>query len=272
MKRILVPCNFSTHAEQAIQFAIEVAEKNEGCVFVCTVLSDPENAQNQSGPQLTFGEAEEKFPEFIAKFNTDKIAIEHHIKTGKITPTLLDFIEEQKIDLIVMGTSGSRGWSEAFMGSNIGKVVRTSPVPVFAVKNNTSVQQIRNIVFPCSMQPEEAQLILEIQKLQALFDARVHLLHVNINPRRDNQAALQKLKEYAALHNLRQFTVNVAHNAVEKDGIIQFTREINADMIAMGTHGNRNPGNMYVSSIAADIANYANVLTWTCAMEPVSEK
>lgn len=271
MKRILVPCNFSTHAEQALQFALEVAEKNEGIVLVCTVLSDPEMAQNQAGPQLTFDQAEVKFPDFIAKFNTRNVRVEHHIRTGKITPTLLHFIEEQNVDLVVMGTSGSRGWSEAFMGSNIGKIVRTSPVPVFAVKNNTSVKQIRNVVFPCSMQPEEAHLILEIQKLQTLFNARVHLLYVNTNPRRDNQSGLQKLKEYAALHNLKQFNVNVAHNAVEKDGIIQFTREINADMIAMGTHGNRNPGNMYVSSIAADIANYANVLTWTCATEKENE-
>lgn len=267
MRKILVPCNFSVHAEQAIQFAIEVAEKNKGSVFVCTVLSDPETAQNQSDPQLSFAQAEEKFPEFISKFNTGNLLVEHHIRTGKITPTLLDFIEEQNIDLVVMGTSGSRGWSEAFMGSNIGKIVRTSPVPVFAVKNNTSVSKIRNIVFPCGMQPEEEHLVQEIQKLQTLFDARLHLLYVNTNPRRDNQAGLQKLKEYAELHGLRHYNVHVAHNAVEKDGIIQFTREINADMIAMGTHGNRNPGNMYVSSIAADISNYANVLTWTCAME-----
>jgi nucleotide-binding universal stress UspA family protein len=267
MKRILVPCNFSTHSERALKFAIEIASKSEGSVHVCTVLSDPTTAQNHSGSQLTPAQAEEKYPEFISLFDTTGVTVVHHIIIGKITPALLEFIEAKKIDLVVMGTSGSRGWSEAFMGSNIGKIVRTSPIPVFAVKGNTAVKQIRNIVFPCSMKSEEAHLIPEIKRLQTLFGARIHLLFVNTNPRRDNQAGLQKLKDYAELHGLRQFNVNVTHNAIEKDGIIQFTREINADMIAMATHGNRNPGNMYVSSIAADIANYANVLTWTCATD-----
>lgn len=267
MKRILVPCNFSLHSERAIQFAIEIASKSEGQIFVCTVLSDPETAQNQSSKQLTYDQAQEQFPAFISKFDHAGVTIHHAIKIGKITTCLLSFIEDETIDLVVMGTSGSRGWSEAFMGSNIGKVVRTAPIPVLAIKASTTVKQIRNIVFPCTMKPEESNLIAEIKALQAFFNARLHLLFVNTNPRRDTQAGTQRLNAYAEQHGLRQFNVHVIHNAIEKDGIIQFAREINADMIAMGTHGNRNPGNMYVSSIAADIANYANILTWTCATE-----
>ncbi len=267
MKRILIPCNFSLHSERAIKFAIEITHFSEGELFICTVLPPSETEQSPTEKASAIAKTQDQFVSFIAQFDVAQLTVHHTVKTGKITTCLLEVIQQDKIDLVVMGTSGSRGWSEAFMGSNIGKIVRTSPVPVFAVKSNTTINQIKNIVFPCSINDDDSYLIEKIKGLQSFFNARLHLLHVNTNPRRDNQAGIQRLNKYAEQHGLRQFHVNVTHNAIEKDGIMQFAKEINADLIAMGTHGNRNPGNMYVSSIAADIANYANILTWTCATE-----
>jgi nucleotide-binding universal stress UspA family protein len=264
MKKILVPCNFSDYAERALRFALQIAEKSKGKIFVCTVLSE---SQSQDSILVIKEQSEQKYLDFISRFNTSDIAIEHHIHTGKITIALLEFIDIHRIDLVVMGTQGSRGWQEAFMGSNIGKIVRTSPVPVFAIKNHASVSQIRNIVMPSSMMDGDIPVLEKIKSLQDFFNAKLHLLYVNTHPRRDHQQGIQKLQAFAFAHQLQHYSIHVVHNAIEKDGILQYAREINADMIAMGTHGNRNPGNMYVSSIAADIANYAATLTWTCATE-----
>jgi nucleotide-binding universal stress UspA family protein len=243
-----------------------MAKKCEGIVLLCTILSDQSHLKTPLIPN------QQIFDEFITRFDTTNVTVSHHIKTGRITPTLLEFIEKENIDLVVMGTSGSRGWNEAFMGSNIGKLVRTSPVPVFAVKNGISLKQIKNIVFPFGMMREEKHLISEIRKLQNFFDARLHLLFVNTNPSTKNPFGLQKMKEYACFERLVNYTVNVTDNEIEKDGILQFAKEINADMIAMGTHGNRKPENMYVSSIAADVVNHANMITWTCATENALDK
>lgn len=265
MKRILVPCNFSSYAEKAFRFALQLAERSEGRIFVCTIISEPEAlpAKNSLSEEM----ARVKFADFIARINPGNIPVEHRVHTGKITVAVLDLVETHQIDLVVMGTQGSRGWQEAFMGSNIGKVVRTCPVPVFAVKSDMQLSQVKNIIFPCGMKPEEEHLLSEMKVLQEFFEARLHLLYINTHPRRDNQQGMQKLQQLASRYELHHYNIHVVHNAIEKDGILHFAREINADLIAMGTHGNRNPGNMYVSSIAADIVNYAPTMTWTCATE-----
>jgi nucleotide-binding universal stress UspA family protein len=265
MKRILVPCNFSSYAEKAFRFALQLAEKNKGRLFVCTIISEPDALPTKSSMSEEI--AREKFADFIMRINPGDVPVKHHIHAGKITVAVSELVEALAIDLVVMGTQGSRGWQEAFMGSNIGKVVRTCPIPVVAVKNDTTLSSIKNIVFPCGMKPEEEQLLSKVKMLQEFFDARLHLLYVNTHPRRDNQQSMQHLQKLASQYQLHHFNIHVVHSAIEKDGILQFAREMNADLIAMGTHGNRNPGNMYVSSIAADIVNYAPTMTWTCATE-----
>ncbi|HEV7382472.1 MAG TPA: universal stress protein [Dyadobacter sp.] len=265
MKRILVPCNFSSYAEKAFRFALELAEKNQGSIFVCTIISEPEAIATKTS--MTEDQAREKYAYFIQNFDIQHVPVTHHVHTGKITTAVLELIARYNLDLVVMGTQGSRGWQEAFMGSNIGKVVRTCPIPVIAVKNDTTISKIRNIVFPCGMQHEDENLVSHVKTLQLFFDARLHLLYVNTHPRRDSQQGMQQLQKLASEHQLHHYNTHVVHSAIEKDGILQFAREINADLIAMGTHGNRNPGNMYISSIAADIVNYAPIMTWTCAME-----
>jgi len=63
-----------------------------------------------------------------------------------------------------------------------------------------------------------------------------------------------------------------SRNALDiKDGIIDFAREINADMIAMATHGNRGLNHLYAQSIAADVVNHANFLLWTCSTAKISQ-
>ncbi|MCU7375739.1 universal stress protein [Paucibacter sp. O1-1] len=48
-------------------------------------------------------------------------------------------------------------------------------------------------------------------------------------------------------------------------------KEIDADMIAMTTHGSRDLGHLYTFSVAADVVNHAHLLTWTCAQQSVSQ-
>lgn len=264
MKRIVVPCNFSSHSERALSFAIEIAKITSGEIFIATVLSPPADSDNPSLTNQREEQTIEQYRDFILKFDTGDLQVSHHIMMGKITTSILDFIHQQHIDLVIMGTKGSRGWNDAFMGSNIGKLVRTAPIPVLAIKHPTSVKQIRNIVFPCSLETVNDVLIDSIKQLQEVFGAKIHLLFVNVHPRKSNDEGLNGLKKIAEKYSLQKFSTHALHNEVEKDGILEYVKEINAEMIAMGTHGNRNPDKMYVSSIAADITNYAPMLTWTC--------
>jgi len=263
MKSILVPCNFSRQAELAFQFALELASTENSEIFVLTVLKSNDSGSEERNKVEK--ESAGNFARLIQNHNILNIPVTHILASGQITSAVLDTVEKKNIDLIVMGTHGSRGWNEFFMGSNIEKVVRISPVPVFAVKSSTPLRSIHNIVFPTSLKSDQPEIIEKIKTLQKNFRARLHILRINTSENRHSQITMDQMNDYALHHALTNFTLTIRQESDVKEGIIRFAREINADMIAMATHGNRDPKNMYSQSVAADIVNHANMLIWTCS-------
>ncbi|WP_090336145.1 universal stress protein [Dyadobacter koreensis] len=274
MKSILVPCNFSNHSEMAFNFALEIAEALEAEIVILTALNDinsTEPAEREIQDSL-IAENKSKFKTLLEKQARLHVPVRHILRPGKITPLVLDIIEEEKIDVVIMGTHGSRGWDGFFMGSNIEKIVRTSPVPVFAVKSKIAVRSVHNIVFPISLSSDQNTVIEKVKNLQKLFRARLHLVRINTGAAKNEKENLEKLTEFGEKHQLANFTVNSRNRAEVKDGIIDFAREINADMIAMATHGNRGLNHLYSQSIAADVVNHANFLIWTSSTAKNPEK
>jgi nucleotide-binding universal stress UspA family protein len=56
------------------------------------------------------------------------------IKTGVIFVEIIDYIKDQGVDLVVMGTHGRSGIEHILIGSVAEKVVRKSPCPVLTIR------------------------------------------------------------------------------------------------------------------------------------------
>ena len=53
----------------------------------------------------------------------------------------------------------------------------------------------------------------------------------------------------------------------EEEGIVQFANSINADLIAMGTHGRKGLSHMMSGSMTENVANHGKSLIWTYVMK-----
>ncbi|GLU51699.1 universal stress protein [Dyadobacter frigoris] len=259
MKRILVPYDFSPASEKAIKFAMELSDQVDELLLLNVINEN--NTSEKLAQELQAIEL--KFQNMMTAYPKTGVALHHKVLSGKFLPSILKVIDDEKIDLVVMGTHGSRGWDGFFMGSNIEKVVRTSPVPVFAVRGEANLKSIHDIVFPCNLKLDQPEILLKVKELQKLFHARLHLLHINTG-KSLNEKMILKLEDYAIGYQLSNYKVTVVNGANIKDEILQFSREINADMIAMITHGKRELRHLFTESITADIVNHANILVWTC--------
>jgi hypothetical protein len=62
---------------------------------------------------------------------------------------------------------------------------------------------------------------------------------------------------------LKDYTINVFNYTDEESGIIEFTRQINGDLIAMGTHGLTGLAHLITGSVAEDVVNHVPFPVWT---------
>src|SRR5579863_6295487 len=127
LNNILFATDFSPAAEAALPYAVGLAKQYGGKVhglhvrFPATYpIVGPE-----AMPQVL--EAAEEQAKFEAKQLHDMLATVNHQVTiieGDLWPILKEMVEQQKVDLIVMGTHGRKGFSRALLGSAAEEVFR----------------------------------------------------------------------------------------------------------------------------------------------------
>ena len=272
MKRILVPCDFSDPAIQAFKLASEIARKSGGEVIVLNVIELPVMSDSVLMPALSFEEAfikdmkvhaEKNFTKMKTKWASD-VKLTTLIEYGGATSSSRDFVKENKIDLVVMGTHGASGMKEFFIGSNTEKIVRTSPVPVISVKGNTKLSSIKNIVFPNTLDLDQEELTLKVKALQSFFGASLHLLYVNTPSRFRRDIEIKKeMKAFAKRFMLKDYTLTIFNDFTEEEGLQNFVAETKADLVAMATHGRRGLNHLMSGSIAEDAVNHLQCPIWT---------
>lgn len=273
MKKILVPCDFSDPAVQAFKMAVEIANQSNGEVVLLNVVELPVMHESVLMPTLSFEEAfikdmkahaEKNFAKMKDKWAKEGPKVSSFVEFGGTTPTIREFVKDKKIDLIVMGTHGASGVKEFFIGSNTEKIVRTSGVPVIAIKKQVKLSSVKNIVFPTTGDVNHEEIVTEVKALQNFFKATLHVLYVNTPSsfRRDMEIK-PHLKAFAKRFMLKDYTLNVWNDYSEEEGLKNFVFESKADMVAMGTHGRRGLNHLMSGSIAEDAVNHINCPIWT---------
>ncbi|EDO26032.1 predicted protein, partial [Nematostella vectensis] len=140
MKKILVPTDFSKHAEYALKVAAQIAKKDGSEIILIHMLELPTTGSDAITTSHEIPELMLFKNAAIAKLdNMMSAPYLDGIKTSKIIQFELAFDgimssgKSQNADLIVMGSHGAKGFQEMFIGSNTEKVVRNSEVPVLVI-------------------------------------------------------------------------------------------------------------------------------------------
>ncbi len=279
MRKILVPTDFTDLSYNAIQVATTMAKSNASELTLLHVIElSSHHSLNIEGEILkdsTFlnvftVELIDKMKERMAELLQDPIFENLTVKTlfkiGKPSRTITDTAKEEGSDLIVMGTMGSSGLQELLVGSNTERVVRNAPCPVLSINQSTREFQLENIVLATTMDKWEAKIIDYIRQLQHKYGSTIHLVWVNtMNNFQTDTITRERLKNYAGELQLENYTLNVFNDTSEEEGLINFAKSIDADLIAMNTHGFKGLSRLLAGSIAENVVNQASfpVLTMT---------
>jgi nucleotide-binding universal stress UspA family protein len=145
---ILVGIDGSKHSFQAAEYALELAKQFEAKVYAVTVTYIPPS-NNLSHKQVLSNsliedaagnkkikDSELWFDNFVQNASVDKVDLKTELlnSTRPVDYVLLEFAEENDIDLIVLGTKGRTGFKKLLLGSVASSVVTMAHCPVLVVK------------------------------------------------------------------------------------------------------------------------------------------
>jgi nucleotide-binding universal stress UspA family protein len=260
---------------------LDVASQVKGTVQLLHVIELPVLHDTLLMPVLNFEEqllkefrekADAEFLKVVSKHRVGGVKVMSKVVFGGVATMIMDYITDNSIDLVIMGSHEASGAREFFIGSNAEKIVRRSPVPVLTTKEYYK-GPIKSIVFPNTLDTEnQSDLIAKVKELQNIFKAELNIVWIN-TPENfySDKITLERFKAFAKHYKLTNYTTHVFNYMNEEEGILQFSKLVKGNMIAMATHGYKGLSHLINGSLAEDVVNHTDKLIWTYSLknEPV---
>ena len=280
MIKVLVPFDFSETAAHALHFAAKLSDNySQIQITVLHVLEMP-----ISTGMSTMGGGMDPIPDFQnqvffidmlearkkdlldleTKYRNSAFTLRTKLVAGNVFRSISEAIEKEHPDLVVIGSKGSSGFEEILIGSNTEKVVRTASCPVITVKAETEVVKMKKIVFASDFKESNDAVATRFKRIQNLFDAEFFFVIVNTpGSFETTRESLSRIRTYVQKHHFKNVKAEVYNALSEEQGIIDFADDIDADLIAMTTHGRTGLLHLLTGSIAEDVVNHSKRPVWT---------
>jgi nucleotide-binding universal stress UspA family protein len=279
MKKILVPTDFSDHSKWAMEVATNIAKRANGQIILLHIIEQPTYDSFSVEAQVSDDEGWEDKLFTLRLIEKSKlqmvemsdiataagVAVKFELRLGNPFHGIRTIITDHKVDLVVMGTAGHSKLEAMIIGSNTEKVVRHSKCPVLTVHEKPSDKDFVNIVYASCLNENEKTFAEVVQNAQEMYNAIVHIVRINTPMNFEPDHITKKvMKDFAVRMKLKNYTVNVFSDRSEEEGILHFAAGVNADLIAMATHGRTGFSHVLVGSIAEDVVNHSKrpVLTY----------
>jgi nucleotide-binding universal stress UspA family protein len=143
IKRILCPTDLSDECKAAFEMACEWATQFGAELHLLHVVAELANPYPYLGPPfnevvsletMIRQKAETALGAWVPPDRFKALRIVRDLRGGSPIANILQYAEEKKVDLIVMGTHGRHGFSHLLLGSVAEHVVRRAPCPVLTVR------------------------------------------------------------------------------------------------------------------------------------------
>jgi nucleotide-binding universal stress UspA family protein len=251
METILCPTDFSPISENAIRYANGLAQRMKARIVLFHNLYEPAGKQQIAFtgvqypgpiPDPDYQQAQQSKLDALKSnleiTNLDvTVAYQTHMQYGLAQDTIPQVARQLKADLVVMGKEGNGALKDIFLGSITGEVLDQVTCPVLVIPPKAAFRHIQRIVFATDLQGEPFTDMAFVSKLASLFGAHILFLHILTGDAPDTrqraQAGLDRLHKRLSYKNVAFFTEASAHI---EEGISQFCRHHQADLLVMGYH------------------------------------
>lgn len=240
MKTILLPTDFSSNANDAIDFAIRLYQDTDARFVLAHAYHVPQAGAtmlisiDQTVRRQARAELEATRDRILTQFNLDTKRIDTVLEYGDVVWLVERCVREMKASNIVMGTTGAGNVVERMLGSSATAIIKKQLCPVLAIPKNTEFHPIQSIVLAADFtEGEHFHDLEELTEIANKFEAAVRIVHV------ETEDALIDARQAAAGLQLHHQLDAVPHTFHQTNGsniastIVNFVEEHPADLLVM---------------------------------------
>lgn len=289
-RTIMVPLDRSPFAEQALPFALALADDG-AAVHLALVHYLPGLMDSPDLPPEIFEQADAEvrltestyLEDLAARIATDRpVSVRPRLLQGPVVSALQDYLREVRADLIVMSTHGHGGLKRAWLGSVTDALLRRSTTPLLLIRPLETPEPavpeavgarapFQHVVVAVDGSPIAEEAAVQAASFAQANTARLTLLRIVKPPLhttlgylphtvRVHHEQLERMESEATMYvgtlatRLRTMGARVHERVVvdyhPADAILREASDLGADVIALGSHGRGGVRRLVIGSVA----------------------
>ncbi len=264
--RVLVPVDESQTASRAIELGVALALRHGSELIFCTAVNHaaviaecavPQGVLDPTPVLAAVDDAARAILGEVAKRAENAgVSATTVLLDGSPASAIVEHARECAADAIVMGTQGKHGVERFFLGSTADGVLRSTHVPTFVV-HPTGLREppvFKTILAAVDESETCAAATAFALALARLEGARVVLCTAIATEQPSEDAARLLLDEAAqSASPLAVATDTTIARGEPVDALLRTAVQVEADLIAIGTHGRRGLRRLFLGSVAEGV-------------------
>lgn len=281
-RRILVPVDYSLHAENAAFYAINIAAAMKSDVMLLNVYLDPNLNPFSHLETFTFAtnleqitnEVEEqtekwlkslaeKLKEEIKERNIKGVSVFYDLAKDNVISGIVEYVRLYDPGLVVMGTRGNKKEGMWTFGSTTAKTIEKLKIPIIAVpKGFAASKQVapKRIVYVTSLDENDFWSLSRLATFAKPFNALVYCLHIAETISKQEEAGMRKMRKFITedlgIENLECGLLECLDLQLCLEDFVQ---ERAIDVIAMTTHHRNLFTKLYHPSLTRKVLFHTNI-------------
>jgi nucleotide-binding universal stress UspA family protein len=283
VKNVLFATDFSSTSDNALPYATAICRRFASTLHLVHVVSDASLMMMTGGVDYVsmgtlyddaHAEAKEKLDQLALAM--EGIPHRSYVRHGQVWKSIADIVQDNDIDLIIVGTHGRTGLGKLLLGSVAEEILRHALCPVLTVGPKVSGHaklppfqrrardltppelELRRIVFATNFGRNASVAARDAVSLAEEFRARLTLMHVlehytelGSDPGRIEEE-IRKLRDLIPANAPLQYAPEtVVEFGSASERILKVASELEADMIVLSAHPYQDFGTTHLPWSAA---------------------
>jgi nucleotide-binding universal stress UspA family protein len=171
--KILIPVDFTSAAEKAVEFGVYIANKMKAKIILLHVFEDE---------GMSLEESKEKLKMMTNEISNNKdLQCDFICESGSIFEVIPEIASKSTFRMAIIAAHGRKGFRQKLFGADILKLLKRIPIPALVVQEGSAIPEsgFKTTIFPVGSHDAYERNIEAMKLIAGLCDPEIHLYSIS---------------------------------------------------------------------------------------------